>query len=378
MPTPSATSSKRGRKAKRGRGGGGKKENKRANDRMDASSPSTASAASSSSEESPLYSNKRSSASVAGKKRRAEAIREEESTRREQEARKAEEPKVPLAEPVEQRWEQSAGKYLHKKFKKIAAVESNDEPATSTGAAPASAPQSMQTSAATATNTQLMHSVQSMLSQPQRPQQEVGQMMHSSQPQLQVHQPKDLSRIHIPQQTQQPQQPQQHSLDLVLCPLCRTPHPVVEADQHIRAHCTLQVRPHRCEPCRFGFRLKSSLDRHLRSRTHLIRIDKGDLSHALDIVAELGEAARDEAEAPLAIPHQQINQRLSAAAAQQQLAQQQQQQQQLAQQQHNNNIFPKGLYSAPDLLYFYTRRRRKHKCASPQLISCKIFPKMSL
>ena len=162
-----------------------------------------------------------------------------------------------------------------------------------------------------------------------RPQQQLQQQQHRQHLHHQQlsQRPADLSRLMIQPQSQQPL-----PAEVLLCPLCRCEIPAAASDLHIRSHAS--TRPHRCEHCRFGFRLRSSLDRHLRSRSHALRVEKGVESHAADIVAELGEAAKDEAEAPgtvMMTPHQQAMQpqRHPVFRPQQQPQHRHQQQQQL-------------------------------------------------
>ena len=53
-------------------------------------------------------------------------------------------PATPAVEPVEQRWEESEGKYMHKKFKKMASSNQEEAAAQSeTVTAPAAAPQAV-------------------------------------------------------------------------------------------------------------------------------------------------------------------------------------------------------------------------------------------
>ncbi len=240
--------------------------------------------------------------------------------------------KVPLADPVEQRWEESAGKYLHKKFKKIAAVESSEPTPPAPPPPVASAPTSAVASAPADpavhnSGAPLNHSVLSMLSSPQRAQ--PGSVVQHQQLRPPVPMPTDLSSKRLPAPPQQQQQQSKHlqistqpKSDVLVCPLCRAAVSARDSDRHIRAHCSLAsaARPYRCDACRFAFRLSSSLERHirfvanifnffhkkplflnllLRSRSHALRMEKGQESHALDVVAELGEAVRDEMDPPI-------------------------------------------------------------------------------
>ncbi len=192
--------------------------------------------------------------------------------------------KVPLADPVEQRWEESAGKYLHKKFKKIAAVESSEPTPPAPPPPVASAPTSAVASApadpaAHNSGAPLNHSVLSMLSSPQRAQ--PGSVIQHQQLRPPVPMPTDLSSKRLPAPPQQQQQQSQHlqistqpKSDVLVCPLCRAAVSARDSDRHIRAHCSLAsaARPYRCDACRFAFRLSSSLERHIRFVANIFNV----------------------------------------------------------------------------------------------------------
>ena len=134
--------------------------------------------------------------------------------------------------------------YLHKKFKKLASVEVPEE---SSPRAPVDSSQDVRDT--------LKHSVGSMVAAPSQP--------HP-----------DTDRRNV-------------------CPYCNVicPKPSV-LEKHIRTH--TNERPYPCESCKFAFKTKSNLFKHRKSRSHILKVEKGIESSGAEIIAELGDTAKEE------------------------------------------------------------------------------------
>eukprot|EP00092_Neocalanus_flemingeri_P003719 GFUD01003996.1.p1 GENE.GFUD01003996.1~~GFUD01003996.1.p1 ORF type:complete len:2148 (-),score=343.88 GFUD01003996.1:108-6551(-) len=78
-----------------------------------------------------------------------------------------------------------------------------------------------------------------------------------------------------------------------VCPYCQLscPKPSV-LEKHIRTH--TNERPYPCESCGFSFKTKSNLYKHRKSRTHSLKVEKGIESSSAEIIAELGDSAKEE------------------------------------------------------------------------------------
>ena len=86
-----------------------------------------------------------------------------------------------------------------------------------------------------------------------------------------------------------------HRQQANVCPFCHVvcPKPSV-LEKHIRTH--TNERPYPCESCKFAFKTKSNLYKHFKSRSHVLRIEKGIESSGAEILAELGDGAKEELE----------------------------------------------------------------------------------
>ena len=252
------------------------------------------------------------------------------------------------AEPVEQRWEESEGKYLHKKFKKMATAVSEVEEEVA----------KPQQEVEEAPHKPLKHSALSMIrpattssstcssgmvissSSPYQPhcnpghvpkEQNIhvsGEMArdnvlrdsqfpreHSSQAQIfnlvQSHHQSSTQGhqgLQIPQAQQpSPEQDERRRAGLNsqkkrnVCPFCQLvcAKPSV-LDKHIRTH--TNERPYPCQPCGFAFKTKSNLYKHCKSRTHNLKVEKGIDSSKEEIVAELGDSGHEEVGTDIRLP----------------------------------------------------------------------------
>ena len=213
---------------------------------------------------------------------------------------------APSVQPVEQRWEESEGMYLHKKFKKMASsaavvtmppAQAAVDPKPPTAAPPGDHPPV------------LKHSALSML--------------HSPQPLPSRPQP-DKTGAPPPPPPQQQQQPStshetspNSSKKKNVCSYCQLvcAKPSV-LEKHMRTH--TNERPYPCEACGFAFKTKSNLYKHRKSRTHNLKVEKGIDSSKEEIMAELGESGQEEAmhspEAPSWQPQQQPQYLVSTGA----------------------------------------------------------------
>ena len=188
-------------------------------------------------------------------------------------------PKVPAVEPVEQRWEETEGKYLHKKFKKMATATAaaDDEPAPA-AAASVAAPTAAISSPAQPSPFPLKHSALSMLASPP--------------PSARPAAPGEPS----------PADEAARRRRNTTCPFCQLvcAKPSV-LDKHIRTH--TNERPYPCDICKFAFKTKSNLYKHKKSRTHALKVEQGVDSDSTLILEELGsEGRREEIESPAPPP----------------------------------------------------------------------------
>ena len=211
-------------------------------------------------------------------------------------------PVTPSVEPVEQRWEESEGKYMHKKFKKMAssAVEEAKEPTPTP--TPTQPPQ--RTSQPSFNHFPLKHSALSLVqpasgSEPHRTDAVVISSNFRPTPTFQT---SPLKVVESPPSTTSlstsTSAPAEDDLDSParkrnVCPFCQMvcAKPSV-LDKHIRTH--TNERPYPCEPCGFAFKTKSNLYKHCKSRTHSLKVEKGIDSSSADIMAELGDTLREE------------------------------------------------------------------------------------
>ena len=152
--------------------------------------------------------------------------------------------------------------YLHKKFKKLASVESQskeNEPHLSSEPVKTASAHNDDTG-----STLLKHSVGSMVAP-------VSPVIHPGHDTRHSPGPSDISDN------------RHRNKPSVL-------------DKHIRSH----INSYPCESCKFSFKTKSNLYKHFKSRSHILRVEKGIESSGADILAELGDTARDELDTPAA------------------------------------------------------------------------------
>ena len=204
-------------------------------------------------------------------------------------------------EPVEQRWEEAEGKYLHKKFKKMASSASAvsdptppplPPPPPSREASPVNswevgvAPQVQLPQAAQAPQPAhafpLKHSALSMLSSPP----------------LQPQPPPPIVAATLAAVASGAVESEERKKRNT-CPFCQLvcAKPSV-LDKHIRTH--TNERPYPCRECGFAFKTNSNLSKHYKSRTHALKVDRGVDSSSALILEELGsEGQREEIGSPL-------------------------------------------------------------------------------
>ena len=212
-------------------------------------------------------------------------------------------PVTPAVEPVEQRWEESEGKYMHKKFKKMASSvqaegeSSSPPPVTS----PASTPQpasSSHPSAPIFNHFPLKHSALSLVhATSAKPVANAAVISTNYRPTPTYHpvaepQPPPPTTTTV-RTTSPPIEDDSQTRKRNVCPFCQMvcAKPSV-LDKHIRTH--TNERPYPCEPCGFAFKTKSNLYKHCKSRTHILKVEKGIDSSSADIMAELGDTLREE------------------------------------------------------------------------------------
>ena len=184
-----------------------------------------------------------------------------------------------VADPVEQRWEESAGNYTHKKFKKMASSVVVETPAPAEQPLQQQAQQSLP----------LKHSALSLIETPRPP------------VPANFHQPVS-SRVHVP-----PPSPSSLVIDdsepkrKNVCPYCNIScaKPSV-LDKHIRTH--TNERPYPCNQCQIAFKTQSNYYKHCRSRTHALKVEQGIDSSSAEMMAELGESFREELDKPNSEP----------------------------------------------------------------------------
>ena len=87
-----------------------------------------------------------------------------------------------------------------------------------------------------------------------------------------------------------------------ICPYCNVicPKPSV-LEKHIRTH--TNERPYPCESCKFSFKTKSNLYKHFKSRSHVLRVERGIESSGAEIIAELGDTAKEELDTVSPVRH---------------------------------------------------------------------------
>jgi hypothetical protein len=176
-------------------------------------------------------------------------------------------PATPAVEPVEQRWEESEGKYMHKKFKKMASSTSVQE-ATASPATPVTLPSS-QSAPQFMNHFPLKHSalslVQAVTAAPACHQEAVISSSYRPTPTAPTT-ASPPSRTTPPAEDEDAQTRKRN-----VCPFCQMvcAKPSV-LDKHIRTH--TNERPYPCEPCGFAFKTKSNLYKHCKSRTHILKV----------------------------------------------------------------------------------------------------------
>ena len=72
------------------------------------------------------------------------------------------------------------------------------------------------------------------------------------------------------------------------------PQALAEADRRRHSRPLTNERPYSCESCKFSFKTKNNLFKHRKSRSHILRLEKGIESSGAEILAELGETAGEE------------------------------------------------------------------------------------
>ena len=221
---------------------------------------------------------------------------------REEEVRPLAVPVTPAVEPVEQRWEESEGKYMHKKFKKMAssAVEDAKEPSQQT------LQQTPPPSAPVFNHFPLKHSALSLVqpasgSEQQQHRSDAAVISSSfrptptfqTSPPTVVESPPSSSSTLLTSTASTEEDLDSPARKRNVCPFCQMvcAKPSV-LDKHIRTH--TNERPYPCEPCGFAFKTKSNLYKHCKSRTHSLKVEKGIDSSSADIMAELGDTLREE------------------------------------------------------------------------------------
>ena len=243
--------------------------------------------------------------------------------------------KTQAVEPVEQRWEESAGIYTHKKFKKMASsVVVTTTPPTTTPPPPTPVTTTIAPSAAIPSpprpeaipmqappqpaplpprqnvipqhvNFPLKHSALSLIegpapmTRPAGPHQvtNLSGKVHVPPPSPSSLAPSSSNRGALMPPSSVAATPQQLTEDgkprKNVCPYCNIscPKPSV-LDKHIRTH--TNERPYPCAPCAIAFKTQSNLYKHCRSRTHALKVEKGIDSSRAEIVAELGDSFTEE------------------------------------------------------------------------------------
>ena len=236
------------------------------------------------------------------------------------------------AEPVEQRWEEAEGKYLHKKFKKMATAVSEvqdeqQQAAVSEVKLDSRPPQPLKHSALSmihpaSTNPASVSSHGSSVSSGSNS----SAVVISSRDYMPHHNTQNVLREgpkhEVPRETSQgfnivqppsqgPPPPQEqderkkggmsNQKKKNVCPFCHVScaKPSV-LDKHIRTH--TNERPYPCQPCGFAFKTKSNLYKHCKSRTHNLKVEKGIDSSKEEIVAELGDSGHEEVGNDLRLP----------------------------------------------------------------------------
>ena len=215
----------------------------------------------------------------------------------EEQAKEANNPVI-VADPVEQRWEEDAGMYTHKKFKKMA----SSVVVTSVATPPAEQPplsSSVSSHFSIQQSLPLKHSALSLI----ETQQQQLRTVHHYQQQPVSHHPSQ--RVHVPPPSPSRLVIDEHGSEQPhrknVCPYCNNSFAKPSVlEKHIRTH--TNERPYPCNPCQIAFKTQSNLYKHSRSKSHELKVHQGIDSSYAEKVAELGDSFKEELDKPNSVP----------------------------------------------------------------------------
>ena len=203
---------------------------------------------------------------------------------------------VIVADPVEQRWEEDAGMYTHKKFKKMA----SSVVVTSVASTPTEPQPPLSVSSSHFSIQQSLPLKHSALSLIETQQQQLRTVHHYQQQQPVSHHPSQ--RVHVPPPSPSRLVIDEHPNDQLpirknVCPYCNNSFAKPSVlEKHIRTH--TNERPYPCNPCQIAFKTQSNLYKHSRSKSHELKVHQGIDSSYAEKVAELGDSFKEELDKP--------------------------------------------------------------------------------